>query len=145
MKISIPKETQEKEKRVALSPDVVKSLSKAGFECLVETGAGLGSNFSDDLYTNVGAQIISDKNKIYTEADAVLKVNAPLPTEVEQMHEGAVLISFMYAYTNEPLVKACLKKNISSFAMDAVPRISRAQKMDALSSQSNWQGIKLSF
>ena len=142
MKLSIPKETQEKEKRVALSPDVVKSLTKVGFECLVETGAGLGSNFSDELYTNVGAKIISDKNKIYTEADVVLKVNAPLPEEVEQMREGTILISFMYAYTNEPLVKACLKKNISSFAMDAVPRISRAQKMDALSSQSNLAGYK---
>ncbi|MDX2303586.1 MAG: Re/Si-specific NAD(P)(+) transhydrogenase subunit alpha [Microscillaceae bacterium] len=142
MKIAIPKETQEKEKRVALSPDIVKNLQKVGFECLVEASAGLGSYFADELYTQAGAQIISDKAQLYAQADVVLKVNAPLPDEVALMKEGAVLISFMYAYTNEALVKACLQKKISSFAMDAVPRISRAQKMDALSSQSNLAGYK---
>lgn len=142
MKIAIPKETQEKEKRVALSPDIVKNLQKVGFECLVEASAGLGSYFADELYTQASAQIISDKAQLYAQADVVLKVNAPLPDEVALMKEGAVLISFMYAYTNEALVKACLQKKISSFAMDAVPRISRAQKMDALSSQSNLAGYK---
>ncbi len=142
MKLSVPKETQTGENRVALSPDVAKSLIKAGFECVMESGAGLNSNFSDESYQKAGAQIVSDRQQVFAEADVILKVNAPSPEEVGWMKKEAVLISFMYAYTNQPLVEAALKQGISSFAMDAVPRISRAQKMDALSSQSNLAGYK---
>jgi H+-translocating NAD(P) transhydrogenase subunit alpha len=142
LKIAVPKETKPFEKRVALSPDVVKSLIKAGFECHIETGAGLNSYFSDEVYKNAGANIEADKNQLYKEADVVLRVNAPQTDEIKLMKNGAVLISFLYAYTNPELVEACNQKNISSFAMDAVPRISRAQKMDALSSQANLGGYK---
>lgn len=142
MKLSVPKETKPFEKRVALSPDAVKSLVKAGFECLIETGAGDNSHFSDEQYEKAGAVIAKDKNQVYKEGDVVLKVNAPQPDEVKGMKEGAVLISFMYAYNNPDLVDACVDKKISAFAMDAVPRISRAQKMDALSSQANLAGYK---
>jgi NAD(P) transhydrogenase subunit alpha len=142
LKIAVPKETKPYEKRVALSPDVVKSLIKAGFECQIEAGAGLNSYFSDETYKNAGANIVADKNQLYKEADVVLKVNAPQTDEIKLMKDGAVLISFLYAYTNPELVDACVQKNISSFAMDAVPRISRAQKMDALSSQANLGGYK---
>lgn len=141
MKITVPKENKPFEKRVALSPDVVKSLVKAGFDVVVEKGAGEGSYFSDEKYQQAGASI-SEKSVIYSSADVVLKVNAPDASEILQMKEKAVLISFMYAYTNPALVDACLQKQISSFAMDAVPRISRAQKMDALSSQANLAGYK---
>lgn len=141
MKLSVPKESKPFEKRVALSPDVVKTLVKAGFEVVVEQGAGEGSYFSDEKYQQAGASI-EEKAKIYASADVVLKVNAPDASEILQMKEKAVLISFMYAYTNPELVDACLQKQISSFAMDAVPRISRAQKMDALSSQANLAGYK---
>lgn len=142
MKVSVPKETKPFEKRVALSPDVVKTLIKAGFECQIEAGAGSNSFFSDDLYLKAGATIINDKTQLYKDADVLLKVNAPQADEVRLMKEGSVLISFMYAYNNPELVEACSDRKISSFAMDAVPRISRAQKMDALSSQANLAGYK---
>ncbi|MEO1654465.1 MAG: Re/Si-specific NAD(P)(+) transhydrogenase subunit alpha [Bacteroidota bacterium] len=142
MKIAVPKETQDREKRVALSPDVVKSLQKAGFTCLIEQGAGLKSNFSDEKYQAAGAEMVADRAQLFSQADILLSVNAPSPKEVKSLKSGAVLISFMYAYTNEALIKTCMEHKISSFAMDAVPRISRAQKMDALSSQSNLAGYK---
>jgi H+-translocating NAD(P) transhydrogenase subunit alpha len=142
LKISVPKETKPFEKRVALSPDIVKSLIKFGFECQVETGAGANSYFTDETYEKAGAIIVKDKVQLYKDADVILKVNAPQPEEVKGMKAGAVLISFMYAYNNPELVDACLENKITSFAMDAVPRISRAQKMDALSSQANLAGYK---
>jgi len=142
MKIGIPKETKERELRVALSPDVVKSLAGAGFEMIVEKGAGTGSFFSDELYQNAGATIEADAKNIYAGCDVILKINAPSPAEISGMKKDAVLISFMWAATNPELVSACEKAGITSFSMDAVPRISRAQKMDALSSQSNLAGYK---
>lgn len=108
----------------------------------MEKDAGSGSFFSDKQYLEAGALIESNVQKLYAEADVVLKVNAPMPEEVHYMKEGSALISFMYSYTNAPLVDACLTRKITSFAMDAVPRISRAQKMDALSSQANLGGYK---
>lgn len=142
LKISVPKELKPFEKRVALSPDVVKSLVKAGFSVSVENSAGEGSYFSDEAFKTAGATIVSNKEEVYRNADILLKVNAPSAEEVLLMKENSILISFMYAYTNPSLVDACLQKSISSFAMDAVPRISRAQKMDALSSQANLAGYK---
>lgn len=141
MKLGIPKELKDREKRVALSPEVVKDLVKKGFEVMVETGAGLNSFMSDEAYTAAGAQL-ADKSKIYAEADAILKVNAPTAEEISKMKKEAVLISFMFAGTNLEMVSACEKAGISAFSMDAVPRISRAQKMDALSSQANLAGYK---
>nr|HMT27968.1 NAD(P)(+) transhydrogenase (Re/Si-specific) subunit alpha [Bacteroidia bacterium] len=142
MKIGIPKETKEREMRVALSPEVAKSLVQAGFEITMETGAGTNSYFADDLYTAAGVTVQSDKNTVYSSSDVILKVNAPLPSEIALMKKGAVLISFMWAATNPELTEACAKAGISSFSVDAIPRISRAQKMDALSSQSNLAGYK---
>lgn len=142
MKIAVPKETKLKENRVALTPDVIKDLVKKGFEVSVENGAGLNSFFSDEAYTAAGAQLVSDKLKLYADADVVLKVNSPSADEVAKMKKDAILISFMFAATNPELVNACEKSGISAFSMDAVPRISRAQKMDALSSQANLAGYK---
>lgn len=142
MKLAVPKETKFKENRVALTPDVVKDLVKKGFEVIVENGAGMNSFFSDEAYTAAGAQLAPDAKKLYADADVVLKVNAPLPEEIAGMRNGAVLLSFMWAATNPDLVNACVKAGISAFSVDAVPRISRAQKMDALSSQANLAGYK---
>ncbi|MBI3512135.1 MAG: Re/Si-specific NAD(P)(+) transhydrogenase subunit alpha [Bacteroidetes bacterium] len=142
MKLSVPRETKFKENRVALTPDVVKDLVKKGFEVAVENGAGMNSFFSDESYTAAGAQLVSDTKKIYSDADVVLKVNAPAPEEISLMKKDAVLISFMWAATNPAVVDACCKAGVSAFSMDAVPRISRAQKMDALSSQANLAGYK---
>lgn len=142
MKIAVPKECKKSENRQALTPDVVKSLVKAGFECQIETGAGVASGFADSLYEKAGALIVADKAALLGDADVLLKVNAPEIGEVQLLKEGAVTISFLYAYTVPELVQALLAKKISAFAMDAVPRISRAQKMDALSSQANLAGYK---
>lgn len=141
MKIAVPKETKLKENRVALTPDVVKDLVKKGFEVVIEAGAGINSFFSDEAYKNAGASLI-DKSKVYGEGDVILKVNAPLPEEIALMKKEAILISFMWAATSPDLISACEKAGISAFSMDAVPRISRAQKMDALSSQANLAGYK---
>jgi NAD(P) transhydrogenase subunit alpha len=142
VKVAVLKETKEKEFRVALSPDIVDSLVKQGFECIIQKDAGLLSYFEDDKYAKAGATIISDTKEIYAQADVVLKVNAPNFEEISYMKKGAVLISFMYAATNPDLVKACSAQGISAFSMDAIPRISRAQKMDVLSSQANLAGYK---
>ncbi|MEO6883294.1 MAG: Re/Si-specific NAD(P)(+) transhydrogenase subunit alpha [Bacteroidia bacterium] len=142
MKIAVPKETKIKENRVALTPDVVQALTKKGFECLIEKDAGLNSYFSDEQYIAAGGKIIAEKNNLYADADVVLKVNAPSADEINLMKSGSVLLSFMFAMTNPELVEACAKKNISAFSVDAIPRISKAQKMDALSSQANLAGYK---
>lgn len=142
MKISVPKELKAGEKRVAITPTVAKQLVAAGFQCHVEKGAGLDAGFTDEMYEEAGANIITEKNKLYDYADVVLKVNAPQAEEIALMKEGSILISLMYAYSNSPLVDACIQKKISAFALDAVPRISRAQKMDVLSSQANLAGYK---
>jgi len=142
LKIVVPKETKPFEKRVALSPDVVKSLLKAGFEISIEKNAGEASRFMDENYSQAGASILESREEVYKNADVILKVNAPSVEEVEMMKDGAMLISFLYAYTIPDVVEACLRKKITTFAMDAVPRISRAQKMDALSSQANLAGYK---
>ncbi|MFI5150708.1 MAG: Re/Si-specific NAD(P)(+) transhydrogenase subunit alpha [Bacteroidia bacterium] len=142
MKLAVPKETKLKENRVALTPDVVKELVKAGFEVLVESGAGINSFFSDESYSAAGAQIIPDKGRIYADADVVLKVNAPAGEDIARMKKEAILISFLFAGTSPETIAACEKAGITAFSMDAIPRISRAQKMDALSSQANLAGYK---
>jgi H+-translocating NAD(P) transhydrogenase subunit alpha len=142
MKIGVPKETKERETRVAITPDVVKSLVGAGFEVQIESGAGMGSFFADEQYKNAGANLVSDKNSIYADCDVILRINAPASDDIARMKKQAVLISFMFAASNPAVVDACVRAGISSFSMDAVPRISRAQKMDALSSQANLAGYK---
>ncbi len=140
MKVAVLKETKEREKRVALSPDVVKQLVKKEFEVIVESGAGLLSSFDDNDYKEAGASIGAREDVLG--ADIVLKVNSPTVEEASGMKDGAVSISLLYAYTQPELIEIFNKKKISAFAMDAVPRISRAQRMDALSSQSNLAGYK---
>ncbi|MFN7689797.1 MAG: Re/Si-specific NAD(P)(+) transhydrogenase subunit alpha, partial [Bacteroidota bacterium] len=142
MRIAVIKETQFKENRVAITPDVAKDLISKGFQVQVQTDAGVSSFFSNEAYRAVGAEVKDDVVALYKDADIVLRVNAPAPAEIALMKKDAVLISFMFAATSHELVEACCKANISAFSMDAVPRISRAQKMDALSSQANLAGYK---
>ncbi|MCP9753616.1 Re/Si-specific NAD(P)(+) transhydrogenase subunit alpha [Lacihabitans sp. CCS-44] len=140
MKIGVLKETKPFETRVALTPDLVKQITKKGFEVIIENEAGISSSFSDDNYVNVGASIGSRKD--VCQSDVVLKVNALTVEEIGLCKDGIVCISFLYAYTVPEVVDALKAKKISSFSMDAVPRISIAQKMDALSSQANLAGYK---
>lgn len=142
MVLAVPTEHKAYENRVALTPDVVKELCGKGFQVSVEAGAGEKSYLADRLYTEAGASIVHDAAQLYASADVILKVNAPEPAEISSMKRGAVLISFMYAATSPDVVKACSDAGVSAFSVDAIPRISRAQKMDALSSQSNLAGYK---
>ncbi|MCJ8167011.1 Re/Si-specific NAD(P)(+) transhydrogenase subunit alpha [Pontibacter sp. E15-1] len=142
MNIAVLKESKPSERRVALTPDVVKSLTKAGFKCGVESGAGVASGFYDSAFEQAGGIIFQNREPLLEDADILLKVNAPTPEEALLLRDGSALISFLYAYTVPELVDVCVRKKISAFAMDAVPRISRAQKMDALSSQANLAGYK---
>lgn len=141
MKIGVIKETKEFERRVALTPDVVKQLLKKEYTVLIEEGAGETSNFADKDYTDAGATVMS-QGELYSGADLLLKVNAFTPSEIAKMKVGSACISYMYAYNQPEMVDALIERKISSFSMDAVPRISRAQKMDALSSQANLAGYK---
>jgi NAD(P) transhydrogenase subunit alpha len=140
MKIGVVKETKAFERRVALSPDGVKLLIKKEYEILVESGAGESSYFSDQDYVAAGATVVS-KSEVLA-VDVILKVNPMTSEEVAGANEGAACISFLYAYTVPELINAFIAKKITSISMDAVPRISRAQKMDALSSQANLAGYK---
>jgi H+-translocating NAD(P) transhydrogenase subunit alpha len=140
--VAVPKETKKGENRVALTPDIVKQLVKAGFTVKVETEAGSRASFSDANYADIGAEIVNDAASLMSQADIVLKVNAPSVSEADLLKEGSALISFLYAYTVPELLHTLKKRNISAYSMDAVPRITRAQKMDALSSQTNLAGYK---
>lgn len=142
MIVAVPKETKEFERRVALTPEVAQQLVKAGYLVRVEKEAGLTAFFSDDQYRQSGAEIVDSRKDLFSTADVVLKVNAPTIEEVGHFKKGAVLISFLYAATNPQLVEACERQGITAFSVDAIPRISRAQKMDALSSQANLAGYK---
>jgi len=140
MKIGVIRETKPYEKRVALSPDSIKQLIKKGHSVVVEQGAGESSFFSDADFTAAGAAIASKAEAL--KAEVVLKVNPLTAEEIGGMDPGAACVSLMYAWSNKALVDALNARNITSFSMDAVPRISRAQKMDALSSQANLAGYK---
>lgn len=142
MKIAVLKETRAGENRVALTPQVAQHLIKVGHQILLEPNAGYASNFNDEAYEKMGCVITTDKASALAEADIVVKVNAPDASEMAAMKEGAVLISYLYAAFNPDLVQQLNAKKISAFGMDAIPRISRAQNMDALSSQANLAGYK---
>lgn len=139
MLIGLPKETIPGERRVALTPEAVASLVKAKLEVLVETGAGKGAWFTDNDYQTAGARIVPD---VFAEADIVVKFHKPTSAEAARLREGSVLISFLYAAMAPDLVQQLASRKVTAFAMDAVPRISRAQSMDALSSQASVAGYK---
>jgi NAD(P) transhydrogenase subunit alpha len=140
--LGVPRETAENERRVALIPDAVKKYASAGHTVLVQSGAGRGAFFSDSAYTESGATIVPDAARLYGQSDLVLKVQKPTPDEVNMMRPGSALIAFLSPMTNPDLVNHLLERDITSFSMDAIPRTTRAQSMDALSSQANLGGYK---
>src|SRR5690242_14876229 len=148
MKIAVPKEILPGERRVALIPDAAGRLVKAGHEVLVEAGAGTAAYFADAAYTAAGAQMVADTAALFGAGDIVLKVQKPMMNDALGQHEvdllkpGAVLISFLQSLTSPDLVRRLAERNITSFGMEAIPRISRAQTMDALSSQATVAGYK---
>lgn len=142
MKIVVPKERKERERRVALTPPIIETLLAKGFECFVEEDAGFESAYSNRFYRAAGATLITSAKEIYSIGDVVLKVNPPTLEEISLMKKGCVLISFILPMINPGVVEACAQYHISCFSMEAIPRITRAQKMDALSSQTNLAAYK---
>ena len=148
MKIGVPKEIHDGERRVATTPDVVAQLQKLGFSVAVESGAGALASFSDDAYRAAGATVVADTRELWSSSDIVMKVRQPEAHarlgghEIDLLREGQVLISFLYPAQNPDLLQRLSVKGATSLAMDSVPRISRAQKMDALSSMANIAGYR---
>lgn len=142
LKIGIPTEIYPNECRVSATPDTATKLQKLGFTVLIQQGAGEKANFSDSLYEQVGCQIITNKEELWQNADILLKVRPPQPEEVNLLTEGKTLISFIYPAQNPQLLEELSAQKATVLAMDAVPRISRAQKLDALSSMANIAGYR---
>ncbi|HCY61458.1 MAG TPA: Re/Si-specific NAD(P)(+) transhydrogenase subunit alpha [Oxalobacteraceae bacterium] len=141
--IGIPRETYPGEKRVATVPDVVEKLIKLGFAVTVESGAGEAANFSDDSYRAAGAQIIDGAAQLWAAADIVFKVRAPDAQEVGLAREGSTLVSFIWPAQNPDLMQQLAARKVTVLAIDALPRqLSRAQKMDALTSMAGISGYR---
>src|SRR5438132_9439827 len=140
--IGVPRETAPGEKRVATVPEVVEKLVKLGFRVAVQAGAGDAANFADDTYRAAGAEIIDDAARLWASADIVFKVRAPSLSEVAAMRQGQTLVSFIWPAQNPELMQALAQRKATVLAMDSVPRISRAQKLDALSSMANIAGYR---
>lgn len=139
--IGVPREVFPGEKRVATVPEVVEKLIKLGFAVAVESGAGDAANFSDDTYRAAGAQIITGAANLWNAADIVFKVRGPSVEEVGLMHEGQTLVSFIWPAQNPELMQQLAAKKVTVLAIDALPRtLSRAQKMDALTSMAGVAG-----
>lgn len=138
--IGIPKEILNNERRVAVTPAVAAALIKKGFSINVEDGAGMGAKFRNEDYVSVGARVV-DKNKAFG-SDIILKVRPPQQSELAGFREGSTLISFLYPAQNKSLVDELAKRRVNAFAMDCIPRISRAQVFDALSSMANVAGYR---
>jgi NAD(P) transhydrogenase subunit alpha len=139
MRIHVPRETRPGERRVAATPDTVTRLAKLGFTVGIEAGAGLEAGFTDAAYVEAGAEIVPDA---WSGSAIVVKVNPPAPAEVERLSAGTLLVSMLYPAQNQPLVEAIAQRGATAIALDRIPRISRAQKMDVLSSMANIAGYR---
>jgi NAD(P) transhydrogenase subunit alpha len=140
--IGVPKEVFPGEKRVATVPEVVPKLVKLGFSVIVQSGAGEAASISDEAYTAAGATVVPDAAAVWSGADIIFKVRAPAREEVQGMREGRILVSFVWPAQNPELLQSLAAKKATVLAMDSVPRISRAQKLDALSSMANIAGYR---
>src|SRR5689334_25243328 len=138
MRIGVPRETAPGERRVALVPEVVGKLVPDGFEVVVQRGAGEAASFPDAAYEEAGAQVADD----WADADAVVKVQKPSEDEVGRMRDGQVLIGFLQPLTDAEGIERLAARGVTAFAMESIPRITRAQPMDALSSQATVSGYK---
>ena len=140
--IGVPKEIFPGEKRVATVPDVVPKLAKLGFSVIVQSGAGENASISDDAYAAAGAKVVPDAAAVWSGADIIFKVRAPSREEVDLVREGQILVSFIWPAQNPELLQSLAARKATVLAMDSVPRISRAQKLDALSSMANIGGYR---
>jgi len=148
MKIGIPKEIHPGEERVATTPEVAAQLQKLGFTVAVESGAGATANFADSAYAEVGVEVVTDTRALWAESDIIMKVRAPEMNEsldvdeLDLLHKEQVLISFLWPGQNQAILDSLAAKGVTALSMDSIPRISRAQKLDALSSMANIAGYR---
>ncbi len=142
MKVGTPKETVAGENRVAMTPESAGFLQKLGYECLVQSGAGEAAGFSDEAYKAAGVEVVKTAADLWKQADVVAKVRQPSKAELKHLREGLTLISFFNPAANKEGMDAAKKSGANVIAMEMVPRISRAQKMDALSSMANIAGYR---
>ena len=143
MQIAVPSETLANEKRVALIPDAVKKLVRAGFDVVIESGAGVKAGFADAEYTEAGATLSSDRHALLSGAYILLRVNKPSLDDIKQVKRGALHISYLDPYNEAELVDAMAGQGVSAISMEMIPRTTRAQKMDALSSQASLAGYSM--
>ena len=142
MKIGTPKEILPGEARVAMTPDSARQLQKLGYDCAIETNAGKAAGFADSAYEEAGVEIVESADALWAGSDIIAKVRPPTEDELGYLDETKTLISHFYPGSNEELMKRAASKGASVIAMDMIPRISRAQKMDALSSMANIAGYR---
>ena len=142
MKIFVPVECLNDETRVAISPDTVKKFIGLGCAVSIETGAGKGAHITDAAFVDAGAKIVKTTKQAAKEANIILKVRRPTPEEAKTYKKGAVVVGILDPYSDVAGLKALAKAGVSAFAMELMPRITRAQSMDILSSQSNLAGYK---
>jgi NAD(P) transhydrogenase subunit alpha len=141
-RIAVTKERRAAETRVAATPDTVKKLIGLGFAVVVETGAGAGASIPDADYAAAGATVVKSAAEALKDADVVLKVRGPADEEIAALKSGAIVVAMLDAYNNRPQLETLAKKGVTAFAMEFVPRITRAQVMDVLSSQANLAGYR---
>src|SRR5918997_1489963 len=142
MKVGVPREATPGERRVALVPDSVTKLASGGAEVVVERGAGAAASFPDGAYEDAGARIAAGPDELYAEADVVAKVQKPSPDELSRLRAESVLVAFLQPLADSEVARALAERRVTGFSMDSMPRITRAQPMDALSSQSTVAGYK---
>ncbi len=142
MKVGTPREVTKGEARVAMTPDSARLLQKLGYECLIESKAGAAAGFTDEAYEEAGVEVVKTAAQLWKAADIVTKVRPPTETEMKRLKKGQTLISFFNPGANEEGLKMAAEKGANVIAMEMVPRISRAQKMDALSSMANIAGYR---
>jgi len=142
MKIGAPRETAANESRVALVPETVARLARAGHELIIQKGAGEPAGYTDEAYTEAGAKIADDATGVLGAVDIAVMVQKPSPDEISILKPGAILITFLFARNDPETVRALAQQKVSALSMELVPRIARAQSMDALSSQASIAGYK---
>jgi H+-translocating NAD(P) transhydrogenase subunit alpha len=142
VRVAVPKETAPGERRVALVPEIVKRLSEAGFAVSVETDAGAQASYSDDDYQAAGATLVSARDELLRGAEGVVKVRKPSAEEIGLLPQGSILIGFLEPLTDSAGIERLARRGVIGFALESVPRITRAQPMDALSSQATVSGYK---
>ena len=141
-RIAVTRERRDGETRVAVTPDTIKKLAGSGYSVVVEAGAGHGASIGDGDYTAAGADLAGSVEAALKGADVLLKVRGPSPEEIKALKSEAIVVGLLNPHQDRPLLEALAKKNVTAFAMEFVPRITRAQVMDALSSQANLAGYR---